>query len=462
MNNRKLMGDPAILGGPKVRTNPFPRRRTMGDEEKRSVNEVLDSDVLSAFIGGAGPFFLGGKKVKEFEDKWKSEYGFKHAISINSWTSGLMVAIGAIGIEPGDEVICSPYSMSASATCALFYGGIPVFADIEPHTYCLSPESILSKITERTKAIIVVHLFGGCADMDPIMEIAHRYNLKVIEDAAQAPGVYYKGKPIGAIGDIGGFSLNFHKHIHTGEGGMLVTNNDQLALRAQLIRNHGENAIESLKVENISNIIGGNFRLTEIQAAIGIEQLKKLKGYLNRRNLLADYFVHSLNSMDGIDVSQNLSNGTNSYYVTPFKFDAAKAGLSRKLFVSAVNAELPVPSGVEDVPLTEGYVKPLYLNPIYQKQIAIGSKGFPFIVNNGVKYNYSNGICPITEWLYEKSLVLCPLIREPLNIEDVDDLLKAIKKVLYFAEEIREQFTNSDDGGDVFTPLESVNRTNFK
>ena len=282
---------PAILGGEKLRKIPFESRTTIGPEEKKAVIEVMDSDVLSAFIGAPGEKFLGGDKVLEFENNWKNEYGFKHAISVNSWTSGLIISVGAIGIEPGDEVICSPYSMSASATSVLFYGGIPVFADIDSKSYNLDPKSIESKINERTKAILVVHIFGGCADMDAIMKLAKKYNLKVIEDAAQAPGIKYKNQPIGAIGDIGGFSLNFHKHIHTEEGGMIVTNNDDIAFKAQLIRNHGENYANKLSVSDLPNIIGGNYRLTEIQAAIGIVQLKKLKSLIDHRNTLAN-FLH--------------------------------------------------------------------------------------------------------------------------------------------------------------------------
>jgi perosamine synthetase len=266
---------PAILGGEKTRTKPFPRRITMGDEEKQAVQKVMDSDVLSAFFGSPGDLFLGGPLVKEFEANWAKQYGFKHAISVNSWTSGLIIALGSVGIEPGDEVICSSYTMSASASCCFYYGAIPVFADVDSVTYCIDPKSFEKSISPRTKAIIVVHLFGGIANMDEILRIASKHNIKVIEDAAQAPGIKYHGKPVGALGDIGGFSLNYHKHIHTGEGGMLATNNDEIAEMARAIRNHGENIIESKGSDNFSNLVGGNFRLTEIQAAIGIQQLKK-------------------------------------------------------------------------------------------------------------------------------------------------------------------------------------------
>ena len=456
-----MTNKPAILGGTPVRKAHFKSRKTIGEEEKKAVLEVMDSDTLSAFIGGPGKFFEGGKKVKEFEKLWATKYGFKHAISVNSWTSGLMIAVGAVGIEPGDEVICSPYTMSASATAAIFYGGIPVFADIDPNNCCLDPESIKNKITERTKAIIVVHLFGGTADMDAIMKIAQEKDIKVIEDAAQAPGVFYKGRPIGAIGDIGGFSLNFHKHIHTGEGGMIVTNNDELALRARLIRNHGENCMETIELDDLSNVIGGNYRLTELQSAIGIEQLKKLDGHLETRKSLAEYLTKELAKLEGVTPFFISENTTHAYYSYPFKYDKNKAKLSRSLFVKAVNAEFPVPKGYESVPLVEGYVKPLYYSTLYQKQIAIGKNGFPFSFNKHVTYNYDKGICPVAERMYEQEMVFSPIIREPHTIDDMKDLVKAIQKVLANASLIAKEFVN-DSSLTIMDSLSTVNKTNIK
>ena len=437
----------AILGGSPVRTKDFPNRVSMGNEEKGAALRVLDSDVLSGFVGAAGKFFNGGKEVVEFEDLWARTYGFRNAISVNSWTTGLQVAVGAVGIEPGDEVICSPYSMSASATCVLFYGGIPIFADLDPDRFALDPASIESRITPRTKAIIVVHLFGYPADMDAIMAIAARHGLKVIEDAAQAPGVYYRGRPVGAIGDVGGFSLNFHKHIHTGEGGLIVTDNDDTALRCRLIRNHGENATEAYGVEDISNMIGSNYRFTELQAAIGIEQFKKLKGFLAHRAVLGRYLDGRLNSIPGLTVQKIESGSTHSYYMYPVRFDEDVLGVSRNLFLRAVAAELPRPRYWDTTPFAEGYVKPLYLNPLYQKKIAIGKKGFPFNFNPGVTYDYPQGLCPVTEKLYEKELLLSPLVREGMQIEDLKDFADAVEKVAEGARELRQSSVATGSDG---------------
>ena len=447
---------PAILGGNKLVTKSLNSRVTMGDAEKKAAIDIINSDVLSAFIGGPGKHFLGGEKVLEFEKAWADKYGFKHAISVNSWTTGLMVAVGACGIEPGDEVICSPFTMSASATSVLFYGGIPVFADINEEDFCIDPASIESKITNRTKAILVVHIFGGPANMDAIMKIAKKYKLRVIEDGAQSPGVFYKGKPVGAIGDIGGFSLNFHKHIHTGEGGMLVTNDDNIAFKAQLIRNHGENFADQLPKDQLSNIIGSNYRLTEIQSAIGIEQLKRLPGILEHRLQLVKYIRKELQQFSFLTLPlKEEENSNHAYYVYPMRFDAKKAGISRSLFVKAVNAEFPIAEGYESVPLTEGYVKPLYLNPIYQEKIAIGTKGFPFNYNEGIEYNYDKGICPNVEKMHFEEFICSPIIREPLTIEDMKDFISAIKKVYTNASEIMLAFPDNDST-EIYSPVKAA------
>ncbi len=428
----------AIKGASATRTQDFTARRTMGDSEKKAVIEVMDSGELSGFFGSPGPQWLGGEKVKQFERKWADNYGYKHAISVNSWTTGLMTAVGAMFIGPGDEVIVSPYTMSASATAILFYGGIPVFADIDPKTFNITAATIEPLITRRTKAIMVVHIFGQTAEMDAIMALARKHNLKVMEDGAQSPGIKYKGKPICGFGDIGGFSLNYHKHIHTGEGGMLVTNDDQVALRCQLIRNHGENLVDVEPVEDLTNMLGSNYRLTELQAAIGIAQLDRLDGYVAHRQSLAAHFSKKLANMPGLTPAKLAEGAEHAYYLYPVRYDAKVTGISRKAFVRAVNSELPLPKVWEQTGFIEGYIKPLYLAPLYQKKIAIGREGFPWNVNAGVEYNYSRGICPIAESMYDLELIYTPLIREPLSESDIDDFLSAIKKVLANPHEVKE------------------------
>lgn len=451
---------PAILGGPPVRTAPFADRRTMGEAEKAAVLEVLDSDCLSAFIGGPGKFANGGPRVQEFEQAWAERDGFKHAISVSSWTAGLVVACGAVGIQPGDEVIVPPYTMSATSSAPMFYGGIPVFADIDPVTYCLDPASVEARITPRTRAIMVVHLFGRAAPMDELMALAQEHGLKVIEDAAQAPGVYHGDRAVGAIGDVGGFSLNFHKHIHTGEGGMLVTNDDAVAHKCRLIRNHGENIYDAEELDDPINIVGGNYRLTEIQAAIGTAQLARLGGYLETRNHLADHFGARLAMIPGLTPDRPSPDGTHAYYVYPIQYDAEEVGLSRNLFVRAVLAELPPPEGFESTPMAEGYVRPLYLSKIYQRQHGWGAAGQPWSYQPDVTYDYARGLCPVTEDLYENRMLICPLIREPLTLADVDDLAEAMEKVVAAAQHIQETLGGGDE--QIMTPVAVASQTEVR
>ena len=174
------------------------------------------------------------------------------------------------------------------------YGGVPVFADIDEDNFGLDPKSVESRITPHTREILLVHIFGNPSKMDEIMAIARRHDLRVIEDCAQAPMALYKGRPVGTLGDIGVFSLNYHKHIHTGEGGVITTNDEKLAQRCQLIRNHGETAVEGMGVEDLLNAYGQNYRLTELQAAIGTEQLKKLPGLIESRLENAAYLAQRI------------------------------------------------------------------------------------------------------------------------------------------------------------------------
>ena len=234
----------ALNGGEPVRRTPFPQYSSIGSEEKHAVMEVLDSTVLSKYLGSWSPDFYGGAKVQQLEQEWSRYFQVAHAVSMNSATSGLYAAVGAADVGQGDEVIVSPYTMSASATAALVYGAIPVFTEIDPEIFCLSPESVEKCITPSTRAIIIVDIFGHPADMKEIIEIARDHDLVIIEDAAQAPCAKYNGKYAGTLADMGVFSLNYHKTIHCGEGGIVVTDDDNFAERLQLIRNYAEAVVK--------------------------------------------------------------------------------------------------------------------------------------------------------------------------------------------------------------------------
>lgn len=426
----------AINGGKKVREALFPAYKVIGEEEEKAVVEVLRSGILSKYLGCWDEDFYGGPRVRKLEEEWAKYFGVKHAIAVNSATSALYCAAGAIGLEAGDEVIVTPYSMCASATAPLIYNATPVFADIEEEYFCLDYDSIEERITEKTKAIIVVNLFGQPYDADRINDIARKHGLKIIEDNAQGPGAKYKGRFAGTLGDIGVFSLNYHKHIHCGEGGIAVTNDDELAERMRLIRNHAEAVVEAKGYTELNNMVGFNLRMTEIEAAIATEQLKKLEYLVDERIKNVEYLKKLMEDIPCIKVAPVRERCKHVYYMFPLLYDENITGVPRELFVEAVRAELSptMLRETEGVRVEYGYVKPLYLQPIFQKRIAFGTSGFP-INNSNTKYD--KGICPNCERLYEKTLITHDLIKAGMSKEDLDDVYKAFKKVYDNIAELR-------------------------
>ena len=412
----------ALYGGQQTIQASFQPYNSIGEEETLAAKSVVDSGVLSKFLGKWGSDFLGGPKVKEFEHDCQNYFGVKHAITVNSWTSGLIAAIGALDIEPGDEIIVSPWTMCASATAIMHWNAIPVFADIDPENFCLNPKSIEANITPYTKAIMSVDIGGHPADTDAINAIAHKHNLKVISDTAQAPGALNKGRYAGTLTDIGGYSLNYHKHIHTGEGGILVTNNDALAERMRLIRNHAEAAVGDMGLSNISNMLGHNFRLGEIECAIGIEQLKKLSGFVKSRQRAAERLDKGLASLSGLRTPVVRPDCSHSYYMYFMVIDHAKLGISRNKFFEALVAE--------GVPQLSTTFANLHLLPMYQRKIAYGSKGFPWtsdICKRDV--SYSKGICPIAEDMHDNSYIGFQMCMHQMNDNEVDLMIEAFQKV---------------------------------
>jgi len=419
----------ALFGGKPIREKPFPPYISIGEEEKKAVMEVLDTGILSNFYGSSDPRFYGGDRVQKVEREWEEYFGVKYAITVNSATSGLYTAVGAVGVEPGDEVILPPSTMSATASAVLVYGAIPVFVDVQDDIFCIDPKKIKEAITSRTKAIMVVHLWGHPARMDEIMEIARKRNLVVIEDNAQAPGGTYKGKYNGTIGDIGIFSLNCHKTIQSGEGGVIVTNDENFAMRSQLIRNHGENVVEDMGIKNLSNMIGWNYRMTEMEAAVASEQLKKLDSLNEARIELADYLTEHLSGIDGLTPPVVLPGCKHVYYTYSMKFNEEKTGISRNSFLKALSAE-----GIPFVPGSQ----PLYMLPMFQKKICFGSNGYPFkspYYTGNV--SYEKGICPVAERLADKEFFLSEICRPPCTKKDMDDIINAIQKVLECKDELR-------------------------
>ncbi len=417
-NTQKL----ALFGGPKTIDRAFVRYNPIGAEEVEAAKAVVESGVLSQFIGAWHEDFNGGPKVREFERACETYFGVRHAITVNSWSSGLTAAVGAIGIEPGDEVIVSPWTMCASATAILHWNAIPVFADIEPDSFCLDPAAVEAAITPYTRAIMAVDIFGQSANMRALMAIAERHGLKVISDTAQAPGAMYHGRHAGTLAHIGGYSLNYHKHIHTGEGGILVTDDDLLAERLRMIRNHAEAVVAGRAWDDLANMIGYNFRLGEIESAIGIEQLKKLAGFVADRQRAARQLDAGLAGLKGLRTPTVAEGCTHSYYVYAMTLDPAALGVPRSRVIEALVAE-----GVQGL---SGAYQNLHLLPMYQKKMAYGSKGFPWssdICHREV--SYAKGICPAAEALNESSYLGFAMCLHQLSEGEVELLVRAFRKV---------------------------------
>ena len=407
----------------KIRTTPFPLYNPIGNEEVAAATEVVRSAMLSDYIGRHGEKFGGGRQVRELEKRWADYHQVKHAVSFNSATSALIAGIGALGILPGDEVLVIGYSMCISATAPLLYDAIPVFVDLEDDYFCMNPQSVEDRITPRTKAILPVDLFGQSSDMTALREIAVKHNLKILCDSSHVPGCPYNGGFAGTFGDIGVYSLNQHKIIHCGEGGIAVTNDDELAVRLQLIRNHGEAVVEDMGCTNLINMVGGNYRLPEIEAAIATEQLKKLPALLKQRIDLANYLTEKLSRLDFLTPPLVRENSDHVYYLYPLKYHEAAAGLTRGKYIDNIR-ELGIPL----YRFAGGYIRPLYLEPIFSQRDRF-KNGFPYSLHPASERpRYERGVCPVTEHLYDKEMIVTAYNYPPLTKSDMDDVIKAFTK----------------------------------
>tara|TARA_R110001583_G_scaffold7985_10_gene38934 strand:+ start:23670 stop:24953 length:1284 start_codon:yes stop_codon:yes gene_type:complete len=420
----------ALRGGNPTIDYSFKKYISIESEEVEAAKRVVETGTLSDFLGKWHEKFYGGENVRKFENNWSSFFKVKDTITFNSATSALCAAIGACQIGPGDEVIVSPYTMAATATSIISYNAIPVFADIDDETFNMTPESIIEKITHNTRAILIPSIMGHPARLDEIIKIAKEYNLKVIEDACQAPTAMLNGKYAGTYGDIGVFSLNKHKHIQTGEGGIAITNSPELGERLRLIRNHGEVTADSRGIKNLVNTFGFNFRMGEIEAAIGIEQLKKLQGLVDKRVETMNYLTDRLKPFEEyIETPAIRDNCTHVYYLYAMKYKRKEGMPSREKIVEALCAE--------GFPVRDGFQKPLYLLSMFQNRIAYGDKGCPFacpLYKGSV--SYEEGTCPTVEKIEKNSMITFHVEHVDLNNKDIDLIAAACNKVFSNISEI--------------------------
>ncbi|MFH0779340.1 MAG: DegT/DnrJ/EryC1/StrS family aminotransferase [Parcubacteria group bacterium] len=419
----------ALFGGKPVLAKSLRPIHNIDQREIKAAIRVLRQGPLSGFLASASNGFLGGREVRKLEAFFARKFKINYAVSFNSATTALHAAIVALGIGPGDEVIVPPYTMSASASAVLANGAVPIFADIDDRTFCVNPDAIARCVTKRTKAIIAVNLFGGSADYRQIRRIARKYKLSIIEDNAQAPGARYFGKYTGTIGDIGVFSFNIHKTMQTGEGGILVTNKKTLALRARLARNHGEVVVDQMPHYSAGPIIGSNYRMTELVAALAYEQVKKLDNLNQKRLFLVHRLARGLSGIKGLILPKENACVRHVYYRYPIKINERMLGISRDRFVEAMRAE--------GFLMPKGYVKPIYLLPVFQQQKAFNNTHFPFKSNyyKG-RPDYRKGICPAVERLQEHELTLTDICQHPYTKKHVDLFVSAVKKIIAHKSEL--------------------------
>lgn len=365
-------------------------RQSIDEDDIQAVVDVLKSDYLTT-----------GPKIAEFEREVADYVGAKYAVAISNGTAALHAACYAAGIGPGDEVITTPVTFAASANCVLYCGGTPVFADIDRRTYNISPEDIRRHITEKTKAIIPVHLAGQPCDMDEIHKIAQEYHLTVIEDGAHALGSEYHGEKIGGLSDMTTFSFHPVKPITTGEGGMIVTNDQEFYQKLCLFRSHGITRDENLMTHTEGGwfyqqiALGYNYRMTDIQAALGCSQMKKLDHFLERRRKLAQRYDNAFADCGNI--------------VTPYQMPETNSGWHLYMIqvLNRDRREVFAKLQEEGIGVNVHYI-PVYMHPYYRE------------------HGYQNVRCVNAEEVYAHmmSLPLYPGLTE----EQQDEVIEKIKR----------------------------------
>ena len=391
----------AIHGGSPVRSTLLPYgRQSIGESDIQAVVETLRSDWLTT-----------GPKVAEFEDALAAWVGAKYAVSFSSGTAALHAAAFAAGLQPGDEAITSPLTFAATANCVLYQGATPVFADVLEDTLNLDPELVAARITARTKAILPVDYAGHPADLDPILQLAERHGLVVIEDACHALGAEYRGRRVGSVAHMTVFSFHPVKHLTTGEGGMVTTDNPVFAETLRRFRNHGissdarqRQAAGQWHYEMV--LLGFNYRLTDIACALGLQQMKKLEANLVRRGQIAGRYTAAFRDISGVFPPQVRDDVDPAWHLYPLRLDLARLSAGRAEVFQALRAE--------NIGVNVHYI-PVHRHPYYRD-----------------RFGYHGGEYPVAEAAYE-CLISLPMFHG-MTDGDVEDVVRALGKVLAYFE----------------------------
>ncbi len=387
----------AIKGGTPVRSQMLPYgRQWVDDEDIESVVRVLQSDWLTT-----------GPKVQEFEESFAARVGAKYAVAVSSGTAALHAAAYAAGIGPEDEVVVTPLTFAASANCVAYLGATPVFADVDPTTLLLDPTEVAAHITRRTTAIVAVDYAGQPCDYDALRALASRSDLITIADSCHALGAAYKDRAVGTLADLNVFSLHPVKHITTGEGGIITTNDPELAERMRVFRNHGITSDHRQREQQGSwfyemTDLGYNYRLSDIQCALGLSQLQKLDRWVARRQEIARQYDSAFANLRGVKPLSVQSYVSHAYHLYVVRLDLTQ--------IHATRAEVFAALRSEGIGVNVHYI-PVHLHPFYRKRFGTGP-----------------GLCPVAESAYEE-IVSLPLFPR-MSRDDADDVITAMHKVL--------------------------------
>jgi dTDP-4-amino-4,6-dideoxygalactose transaminase len=411
----------AIAGGqPVVKRSDYGNWPIITADDRKLINDVLDSGIVA---GGTAPMVAG------LEKEFAAYNGSKYCLTTCSGTAALHMSLAACGVGPGDEVITSAFTFLASASCALHQNAIPVFVDIDPRTYCMDASKLEAAITPRTKAIIPVHIQGLPADMDPILAIAKKHNLAVIEDACQAHGAEYKGRKVGTMGHTGTFSLNNFKNLPGGEGGLLTTDDKDLLEKGILIRCFGDEVdeVSHRRVYNAS-ILGYMYRNQELPAAFARGQLRHLDEYNAVRIANANYLTNALSKIPGVIPPYCPPDCKHVYFMYNTRFDPKVAGVTcePRRFRIAIEKALYK----EGILVGQWQTMPVPAQDLFQSMLGYGGSRHPWAINEakGVTYNYDVNQFPVAKNLCDTYTIVHGL-HAPNGKELMDKIIAGFRKV---------------------------------
>ncbi|MEN6521714.1 MAG: DegT/DnrJ/EryC1/StrS family aminotransferase [Armatimonadota bacterium] len=396
---------PAIAGGTPVKKTPFTRAVRYGEEELKELKDALDQQTL---------FYAQGRKTHQLEETFARKNGMPYAVASSSGTASIHAAMMALGISPGDEVITSPITDMGSIAPILFQGAVPVFADLDPESYCITPETVEAVITPHTRAVLAIHLWGNACGIDGLLEVCKKHNIILIEDCAQAFGCTYNGKPVGTFGGAGCFSFNEFKHISCGDGGIILTHDEKTADRLRLATDKGYNRKAGAAVRN-PVFLAANYRITELQSAVALAQLGKLDSIVERRRKWCNALSESIQDVEGITLPKPTEGCNPSwwFYMIRIVPDVIKTDVDT--FAEAIQAE--------GVWMGAHYIgRPVYEYPIFIDHSAFDHASHPYS-----DYTYGKGLCPSAEAILDTCVMFS--INEGFTESDMEETASAIQRV---------------------------------